>query len=282
LKKSLTLSELISSTNEIYNLVEAIKSEFPNKSNFDNLTSDLESISSRTNKLILASDESYKILQDNLQDFKLVINDIDDRTRHFSQEVGIDKINTKLNAINSMMQDGAKSNKIFNQIFEYLAEWVDNAGNQINSISNKIENLDEISQIKFMLEDIKSNSNDNTETTELIETLGDIFGKQVKRISSLETKLDKIIVETTLNNQNNKVDLKPMEEILNRFLVTIDEKMTKQQLKINSLEEKISEVMGLLDEKDTAQLSKKVGGMDRQIAKLNKSIEKIASHVVEK
>ena len=31
-----------------------------------------------------------------------------------------------------------------------------------------------------------------------------------------------------------------------------------------------------------AQLTKKVGGMDRQIAKLNKSIEKIASHVVEK
>ena len=30
------------------------------------------------------------------------------------------------------------------------------------------------------------------------------------------------------------------------------------------------------------QLTKKVGGMDRQIAKLNKSIEKIASHVVEK
>ena len=72
-----------------------------------------------------------------------------------------------------------------------------------------------------------------------------------------------------------------MEDILNRFLVAMDEKMNNQQAKINLLEEKLAEVMILLDEKNTAQLSKKVGGMDRQIAKLNKSIEKIASHVIE-
>ena len=73
-----------------------------------------------------------------------------------------------------------------------------------------------------------------------------------------------------------------MQEILNKFLVAMDEKMFTQQVKINTLEEKLENVMNLLGEKDTAQLTKKVGGMDRQIAKLNKSIEKIASHVVEK
>ena len=73
-----------------------------------------------------------------------------------------------------------------------------------------------------------------------------------------------------------------MEDTLNKFLVAIDEKMSSQQDKINSLETKLASVCDLLDEKDTAQLTKKVGGMDRQIAKLNKSIEKIASHVVEK
>ena len=54
------------------------------------------------------------------------------------------------------------------------------------------------------------------------------------------------------------------------------------QNKIQSLEQKLEDVMSKVDTKDTAQLTKKVGGMDRQIAKLNKSIEKIASHVVEK
>ena len=98
----------------------------------------------------------------------------------------------------------------------------------------------------------------------------------------MEAKLDRVIVETTISNKNNKIDLSPFEETLNRFLVAIDEKMASQQSKIDSLEDKLEAVMSNFDPKDTAQLTKKVGGMDRQIAKLNKSIEKIASHVVEK
>ncbi len=273
---------LIASTNEIYSLVESIKSEFPTKQDFDSIAEDIVSISTRTNKLILASDESYKTLQDNLQDFKLVINDLDERTRNFAQESGMDRIDSKLNAINTMMINGAKTNQVFNQIFEYLAEWVDNASTQINSISDKVGTLDNIEQIKLMLADLKAGAEDNTETVELIEALGSVFDKQTKKILSLETKLDKIIVETTIHNKNNKVDMTPFENTLNRFLVAMDEKMGMQQAKIDSLEAKLESVMSLLDEKDTATLSKKVGGMDRQIAKLNKSIEKIASHVVEK
>ena len=273
------LSDLVSSTNEIYSLVESIKSEFPDKRDFEEMAEDIVSISSRTNKLILASDESYKTLQDNLQDFKLVINDLDERTRNFAQESGMDKIDSKLNALNTMLINGAKTNQVFNQVFEYLAEWVDNAGVQINAISDRVESLNDIEQIKIMLADLKAESADNTESLELVEALGAVFDKQAKKIASLETKLDRIIVETTINN---KVDMSPMEDTLNRFLVAIDEKMSSQQSKIDSLESKLEGVMDLLGEKDTAQLTKKVGGMDRQIAKLNKSIEKIASHVVEK
>lgn len=269
--------DLISSTNDIYALVESIKTELPNKKDFENIAEDIVSISTRTNKLILASDESYKTLQDNLQDFKLVINDLDERTKNFAQDSGMDKVNAKLNAINSMMEQGAKTNQVFNQVFEYLAEWVDNASVQINSITDRVETLGEIAQIKDMLADLKAGAEDNTETVELIEALGTVFDKQTKRISSLEAKLDKIIVETTINNSSNR-----LEDTLNRFLVAMDEKFTLQQEKINSLENKLSETLSLLDGKETAQLTKKVGGMDRQIAKLNKSIEKIASHVVEK
>ena len=275
-------NDLISSTNEIYKLVESVKSEIPSKKDVESIAEDLVSISTRTNKLILASDESYKTLQDNLQDFKLVINDLDERTRNFPREAGIDKIDSKLNSINNMMINGAKTNQVFNQVFEYLAEWVDNASVQINAISDKVETLDEIEQIKTMLTDLKATAEDDSGSVELVEALGNVFEKQTKRISSLEAKLDKIIVETTINNKNDKLDLTPLEDTINRFLVAVDEKMTTQQAKINSLEAKLEGALELLDSKDTAQLTKKVGGMDRQIAKLNKSIEKIASHVVEK
>ena len=272
------LAELIDSTNNIYKLVEAV----PNKSDFEAMAEDIVSISTRTNKLILASDESYKTLHDNLQDFKLVINDLDERTRNFAEDSGMNRIDSKLNSINSMMLNGAKTNQIFNQVFEYLAEWVDNAGVQINSISDKIETLDEIGQIKDMLIDLKAGAEDNTESEELVEALGSVFEKQAKRISALETKIDRVIVETTINNQNNKLDISPLEETFNKFLVAMDEKISAQQAKINSLEAKLEDMTQLLEDKDTASLTKKVGGMDRQIAKLNKSIEKIASHVVEK
>ena len=282
------LEELVTSTNDIYKLVESLKAEMPNfeydefKKDFETLSEDIVSISTRTNKLILASDESHKCLQDNLQEFKLVINDLDERTRNFAHESGIDRLDNKLCAINNMIQNGAKTNQVFNQVFEYLAEWVDKAGEQITTISDKVETLDDIGQIKVMLEDLKAEAEDNTESTELIEALSNVFEKQAKRISSLEAKLDRVIVETTISNKNSKIDMTPFENTLNSFLVAIDDKMSSQQEKINSLESKLEEVMTKIDPKDTAQLTKKVGGMDRQIAKLNKSIEKIASHVVEK
>ncbi len=282
------LEELVTSTNDIYKLVESLKTEMPKfefdefKKDFETLSEDIVSISTRTNKLILASDESHKCLQDNLQEFKLVINDLDERTRNFAHESGIDRLDNKLGAINTMIQNGAKTNQVFNQVFEYLAEWVDKAGEQITTISDKVETLDDIGQIKVMLEDLKAEAEDNTESTEFIEALSNVFEKQAKRISSLEAKLDRVIVETTINNKNSKIDMTPFENTLNQFLVAIDDKMSSQQDKINSLESKLEEVMTKIDPKDTAQLTKKVGGMDKQIAKLNKSIEKIASHVVEK
>ena len=276
------ITNLITSTDKVYKLVESIKDEIPDKKSFDNLTEDIVSISTRTNKLILASDESYKTLQDNLHDFKLVINDLDERTRNFAQESGMDKIDSKLNALNTMVQNGAKTNQVFNQVFEYLAEWVDNAGNQISAISDKVETLDDIGQIKLMLADLKAEAEDNSDNVELIETLGNVFDKQAKKISALETKLDKMIVDNTVSKKASKLDTKPIEDTLNKFLASIGKTISSQQEKIDSLEEKLEKVVDILGDKNSAQLTKKVGGMDRQIAKLNKSIEKIASYVVEK
>ena len=286
--KSKEFEELINSTNNIYQIVEAIKTELPKfeaeefKKDFNDLAEDIVSISTRTNKLLLTSDESYKTLQDNLQDFRLVINDLDERTRNFAQDSGIDKLDNKLSAINTMIQNGAKTNQVFNQVFEYLAEWVDKAGEQITTISNKVDTLDDISQIKLMLEDLRAESQDNTESQELIDALTTIFDKQAKRIASLESKLDRIIVDSKINEKKNIVDIKPLEDTINKFLVTLEDKISSQHDKINLLENKLEEVVSLVDNKDTAQLTKKVGGMDRQLAKLNKSIEKIASNVVEK
>ena len=80
-----------------------------------------------------------------------------------------------------MIQNGAKTNQVFNQVFEYLAEWVDKAGEQITAISDKVDTLDDIGQIKVMLADLKDESQDNSESIELIEALGNVFDKQAKQ-----------------------------------------------------------------------------------------------------
>ena len=278
--EGLEFSELVDSTNNIYKLVEAIKSDLPTREDYKAMSDDIESISTRTNKLILSSDESYNMLKDNLQEFKLVISDLDERTRNFAKESGMDRVNAKLNTLNEMMQNGSKTNQVFNQVFEYLAEWVDEAGLQINTIADKAASLDDIAQIKDILIDLKKDAEEDNTDEEVAEAIGLIFDKQNKRMTSMETKLDKLIVNTTVSK--NKSEISAFEKTLNKFLVAMDEKFTAQQDKINSLESTLENVLSMLDEKDTAQLTKKVGGMDRQIAKLNKSIEKIASHVVEK
>ena len=273
-------SVLVDSTNNIYKLVESIKTDLPSKEDYKVMADDIVSISTRTNKLLLSSDESYKMLQDNLQDFKLVMSDLDERTRNFAKESGMDKVNAKLSALNEMVQNGSKTTQVFNQVFEYLAEWVDDASVQINTIADKVESLDEIGQIKDILIDLKNGSEENASDAEIAEAISSVFEKQNKKMSSIETKLDKLIVSDTIKNSNSEASA--IEKTLNKFLLAMDEKFTAQQDKINALETALENVMNMLDEKDTAQLTKKVGGMDRQIAKLNKSIEKIASHVVEK
>ena len=286
--KSKEFEELIQSTNSIYQIVETIKSEMPKfeaeefKKDFNNLAEDIVSISTRTNKLLLTSDESYKTLQDNLQDFKLVIDDLDERTKNFAHEAGIEKLDYKLAAINTMIKNGAQTNQVFNQVFEYLAEWVDKAGEQLATISDKVDTLDDIGQIRVMLEDLRAESQDSVDSAELVNALEQVFDKQAKRISSLEAKLDKIIVASTVTSKKSKTEAKPIEDALKKFLAEIEGKFVSQQDKITSLETKLEEVVSLVDNKDTEQLTKKVGGMDKQLAKLNKSIEKIASNVVKK
>ena len=61
------IKKLASSTEEVYSILEALKSELPQKSDIENISEDIVSISTRTNKLILASAESYKTLKDSLQ-----------------------------------------------------------------------------------------------------------------------------------------------------------------------------------------------------------------------
>lgn len=252
------LDEITKSINELASTVDFIKAELPHnevfeiKNEIERISEDLVSISTRTNKLILSSNESNNELRDNLSDFRLVIRDLDERTRDLANATNMEKMNARVEKIGRMVNTCINSGKILNQAFAYLAEWIDGAGENLNFISenmNKFENLENTVEnlsenVRFMAE----NNNNSQNFDEL-----------------------KNIIYTLKNSDENKESM----------LDLLEQKFENQQNRIDELEVKLDRLLGILDNDDNDQLSKKIGSIDKQLSKLNKSIERLTSYVDE-
>lgn len=67
---------------------------------FDHLNEDIASISKRTNKLIISSDELTKVLKANIASFTSLINTFEKQSREFYNSAFLNDLNTKIDAIN--------------------------------------------------------------------------------------------------------------------------------------------------------------------------------------
>lgn len=137
-------------------------------SGLDRLAEDITSLSTRTNKLLLNSDESYNALASNLVEFKTVIYQLEEKIKHLDNT----EISAKLDKINGLVMSGVQSDKIFNQTFMYLAEWIDKADNQMAAISQNM---------------VKT-----TDMEKLLDKFTKKFDKQEEKIKALEAKIDKL------------------------------------------------------------------------------------------
>jgi len=218
---SAELTELNKSVNSIADAVEHIKMEMPSaevfeiRSDIEKMTEDITSISVRTNKLILNSDETTNDVKDSLRQFRSVIEILEDRAKHLDSNRLTANLERKVDYLNNLAVSGAQSNKVMNQSFLYLAEWIDSAGAKIEDISETLEEL-------------KSSRPDDSAVL-------DMLGK----------------------------------------------KFEDQQNRINSLEEKLEQLLDAMDSRDNLQMTKKITNIDKQLTKLNKSIERLTSYVDE-
>ena len=207
-------SDISAEINKLVDIVENIESTLTQeqivnlKSDIEKLNEDIVSISTRTNKLLLNSDESYKTINDGLNNFSEIIYKLEER------------LENKLNNIQNYASASANADKIFHQAMMYLGEWVDTTTESISSISDKtsqiyetskqIANLQEaapgkddiISEIKGILPDNK----------DIISKLVSKFELQETRIDALENKLDKLLSiieekdDTILNRKIEKIE----------------------------------------------------------------------------
>lgn len=190
------------------------------KGDIEKLNDDILSISSRTNKLLLTSDESYKILNDGLNNFSSLVYRLEDRISELDNRKLEERLEKKLDDIHSMAVASANADKVFHQVMMYLGEWIDSTTENISSITDKTS---EILNIKEHIDELR---NLIPEKSELLDELQSRFEKQEERIDELEMKLDKILSALAEKDDmvlNRKVD--KIEKMLSRLGSNI-EKLT--------------------------------------------------------
>lgn len=163
------------------------------KSDIEKLSDDIVSISSRTNKLLLNSDEAYKALNDGLNNFSNIIYKLEDRLNTDTSE----RIERKIDNIHSLAVEADNANKVSRQVMMYLGEWIDSAGENIVTIS---EHTAEIDSIKENIQELKEII---PEKSLILDEIEQKFERQEERIDRLEMGLDKVL--SILEQKNDTI-----------------------------------------------------------------------------
>ena len=157
------------------------------KSDIEKLSEDIVSISSRTNKLILNSDESSKTLQDGLNNFGNVVQKLEDRISYLDNTEINERIERKIDDVHSLVVEADSVNKVSRQVMMYLGEWIDSAGEKLSLITEKTTEID---NIKESIQELRETV---PEKTTILDDIERKFEQQEERIDRLEMGLDKIL-----------------------------------------------------------------------------------------
>ena len=212
-----SLKEITQYVNEIVQQVESMKFNitqddiFKIKVDVEKMYSDVLSISSRINKLLLASDESAVALSTAMDSFKQVMSDLYEGMK----KLDYTEITNTLDKIKTDTEDTAKQTNNTVESVAKLSLWADDTDEKLTDISETLEKLK-------------------------------------KAMPSNENVLDEL-----------------------------ETKFAKQQQRIESLEDKLDELIALSSDNDSSNVSKKLNDIDKQLTRLNRSIERLTSYVDE-
>ena len=244
----------------------------------DDIRDDISSISKRTNKLILTSDDSNKFLKENIDDFKKILTAITKKCN----KIDSTQLNQHIVDVKSLVMSSLKSDKILNEAFMHLAQWIDDTAKTMNAISSQVEvNKYTLSAIKTDFEKMESKIDAKSDEIALVK----------ESISELANKLDK----------KSDIDYSKSLYEIEYGLDRISEKMDVQELKIKALEKKIealSTTQGTSDEtnsllefiasqvtaanensRSNRLLLQKVTMLEKQMGRFESSIAKITQFV---
>ena len=243
--------------NNIYLTLDKINQRVQQDENFevvDNIKKvkeDVLSISTRVNTLLLSSDKDSDNLKNALMEFKTCFDEINSQLKSETNVQQYQSLQSSLDRIGSLLEENKNYNELINQSLVMLAEWVDNAGESITNISEKLGNG--IASIKI------PEVIDYTEQIELLEqkivTQNNIIANQQAYIQEMDNKL------TTVLEQNKQ-------------LVLLDEKLSQ-------MDDKMTTALEFSAKNNVSEVMEKMTGIDVKLEKLNNSIGKITAYVDE-
>lgn len=255
----------------------------------DSIRDDISSISKRTNKLILTSEDANKHLKENLADFKEVIEGLGEKF----DRIDSNELNRQLSDVKALVMSSLKSDKILNEAFMYLAEWIDNSAdslNKINEVTNQIDKKSESLRSDF--EDLtrRVEKLDKPDNSERLSSEIEAVKQAVAELASKPDKKPEIDYSKTLYEIEYNLD-------------KISDKMDVQELKIKALEKKLDsfastssdnqEMSSILEfiasqvsaanenSRSSKLLLQKVEAMEKQMRSFEQSIAKITAFVDE-
>lgn len=212
---------------------------------FDHLNEDIASISKRTNKLIISSDELTKVLKANIASFTSLINTFEKQSREFYNSAFLNDLNTKIDAINKGTNAILKSDQVLTEAFMYMGEWIDSASDSFDEIKN------DLSKIK---KNVLSEDDSATEKLEIsVKNLSQRIDVQEAKIDSVDAKLNKIITQ-----QNESKELKSLLEYVASQVSVTNEKIIEND-----------------------KLSQKIASMEKQLKKIEKNLAVITEYIDE-
>lgn len=242
------------------------------KEQFESLNDDIASISKRTNKLILTSDDANKVFRGHVEEFHSLISKFSEKINAFNPTKQFTLIDNKVNTIKKLVAGAISSGQNINEALMYLAEWIDGTDTSIEEIKEKIDSttikIDEVSQSK----------------TDLIKT---VFVELQNKIVNQEEIIKGSCAELESKIVEQDKTIKTLTEKIEQMSETISE------LKASQSKDSETDTKAVLDfiatqviSANENSLNNKVFGqkieiMEHQMGKFEKNLSKIVAYLDE-
>ena len=212
---------------------------------FNGVNEDIASISKRTNKLILASDEVNKALKSNISSFSVLIGSFEKQSREFYNSAFMLDLNDRIESLAKMSTSLVQSDQAMNEAFMYLGEWIDSTSDSFDELKA------DITKIRKSLLSDESGIAEKLEFT--VNSLAQKVELQESKIEAIDEKLNKLLAQ----QQENK--------------------------EVKSLLEYISSQVSLTNEKvvENDTLLQKITAMEKQLKKVEKNVTAITEYIDE-